>query len=421
VWSLRPRLKFGEVIVQHVRKRVSRRRFLKAAALATGALAAPANGAETVQLPFENGERLLVEYPQKRPLLRLTARPPQLETPFAVFDQGAITPNDAFFVRYHLTLSPPPAEQLTPDKFRVAVRGSVNTPLDLSIEDLQKFEPVEVVAVNQCSGNSRGFAQPRVPGGQSGHGMMGNARWKGVPLKAVLARAGLQRKAREVVFNGADAPVLEQTPDYVKSLALDHANDGEVLLAWEMNGEALPWLNGYPLRLIVPGYYGTYWVKHVNDINVADEPFNGYWMNPAYRLPDNECHCVPPGTRPEKTIPILRYNVRSFITNLAEGDQIKAGAPAQARGIAFDGGHGIRTVLFSCDDGKSWSEAELGQDLGRYSFRTWQTRFTPAKAGPAILKVRAINRIGQSQPDQTLWNPAGYMRNVVETVKVSVV
>lgn len=399
--------------------RISRRRFISSTLLATAAARALAQESET--LPFENGERPLVKYPQKRPLLRLTARPPQLETPFTVFDESVLTPNDAFFVRYHLTLSPPAAEQLSPERFRLQIRGAVESPLTLSMDELKKFDAVEVVAVNQCSGNSRGFAQPRVPGGQSGNGMMGNARWKGVPLKAVLAKAGLKAAAKEVVFNGMDAPVLPQTPDFLKSLPVDHATDGEVMLAWEMNGEPLPWLNGYPLRLVVPGHYGTYWVKHLNDIEVVTEPFNGYWMNPAYRIPDNTCACVEPGTKPDKTVPIKRYNVRSFISSVQNGSELKAGAVMRVRGFAFDGGYGIKTVLFSSDDGKSWREAELGKDLGKYSFREWTTELRPENKGTDTLKVRAINRIGQSQPDDALWNPAGYMRNVVEAVQVKVV
>ena len=143
-----------------------------------GAVALKASGEdEVVTLPFDNGDRPLVHYPQKRPLLRLTTRPPQLETPFTIFNEGVLTPNDAFFVRYHLPLSPPAKVELMPEKFRLAVRGKVNTPLSLSVAELKsQFEPVELVAVNQCSGNSRGFSLPRVPGGQSGHGNMGNAR-----------------------------------------------------------------------------------------------------------------------------------------------------------------------------------------------------------------------------------------------------
>ena len=120
---------------------------------------------------------------------------------------------------------------------------------------------------------------------------MGNARWRGVPLKAVLDRAGVQAGSRQVTFNGLDEPVLPDTPDFVKALDLDHARDGEVMIAYAMNGQDLPWLNGFPVRLVVPGYYGTYWVKHLNEITVIDHAFDGYWMASAYRMPDNDCAC----------------------------------------------------------------------------------------------------------------------------------
>jgi sulfite dehydrogenase len=399
----------------------SRRQFIRHSAYVAASLAVlrATRSEDTVKLPFENGERPLVKYPQKRPLIRHTSRPPQLETPFAVFNEGTITPNDAFFVRYHLTLSPP--NSIDPDAYKVQLRGALNTPSALTLADLRQFEQVEVVAVNQCSGNSRGFFNPRVPGGQLGHGAMGNGRWRGVRLADVLKKAGIKAGARSVTFNGLDAPLIPKTPDFVKALDIDQALDGEVLLASEMNGEPLPVLNGFPLRLVVPGYYGTYWVKHLSDIEILTEPYAGYWMNPAYRIPDNACACVEPGATPQKSIPIARFNVRSFITSLTENDRLNLGEERSVKGIAFDGGYGIREVLFSSDGGHNWEEANLGEDLGRYSFRPWSVRFKPAKKGEHKLMVKATNRIGQSQPREPLWNPAGYMRNVIETVKVEVV
>jgi hypothetical protein len=180
-------------------------------------------------------------------------------------------------------------------------------------------------------------------------------------------------------------------------------------------------LNGFPLRLIVPGYYGTYWVKHVSDIQVLETEFDGFWMSKAYRIPDNACACVEPGAAPAKTIPINRMNVRSFITNLTEGQRVPAGKETLVRGIAFDGGYGIADVALSADGGRTWRAARLGKDLGRYSFREWTAPFSPRNAGPYELKVRAVNRIGQSQPMVPLWNPAGYMRNAVETTRVTAV
>ncbi|WP_315757766.1 MULTISPECIES: molybdopterin-dependent oxidoreductase [unclassified Bradyrhizobium] len=369
---------------------------------------------ETVTLPFANGERPLVKYPQKRPMIGLTSRPPQLETPFGVFNDGVITPNNAFFVRYHLAGLP---YDLDPDKFTLAIRGKVDKPLKLSLKDIRKMKATEIVAVNQCSGNSRGFFEPRVAGGQLGNGAMGNARWRGVPLKTVLDMAGVQAGARQVTFGGMDGPVIDKTPDFVKALDLDHAMDGEVMLAYGMNGEDLPFLNGFPLRLIVPGYYGTYWVKHLNEITVIDNVFDGFWMKSAYRIPDTPNNAVEPGTTPKATIPINRFTVRSFITSLADGAKLKAGR-AMLRGLAFDGGTGIKQVAVSTDGGKTWTDAKLGKDLGKYSFREWKLPVKLA-AGAHDLKVRATSNSGETQPETPRWNPAGYLRNVVETVRVT--
>ena len=396
---------------------LDRRELMKRAgmtALATGFGSARAFALETVTLPFDNGERPLVNYPQKRPMIGQTSRPPQLETPFRIFNEGPITPNNAFFVRYHLSDLP---FDIDPDKFTLEVKGKVDHPLKLSLQEIRKLKAVELVAVNQCSGNSRGFFNPRVAGGQLGNGAMGNARWRGVPLKTVLDMAGVQTGAKQVTFNGMDGPVSDRTPDFVKALDVDHARDGEVMLAYGMNGEELPFLNGFPLRLVVPGYYGTYWVKHLNEITVIDTVFDGFWMKSAYRIPDTPCNCVEPGTTPAATIPINRLNVRSFITSLSDGAKVKPGR-IRLKGIAFDGGKGIKEVAVSTDGGKNWTPAKLGRDLGKYSFREWSLAVNLA-AGTHELKVRATNNAGDTQPAEARWNPAGYMRNVIETVRVT--
>lgn len=423
---LPPEYAFSEAPPESALAEVSRRRFLRrAGALSVGAtlagraldVFAAATAPTMVTLPFANGERELVAYPQKRPLIRLTARPPQLETPFEVFNDGLITPNDAFFVRYHLAGIP---TDIDPAKHRIRVGGSVSKPLDISLASLKKDfgQPVEIVAVHQCSGNSRGFFEPRVAGGQIANGAMGNARWRGIPLKRILERAGVSPNAKQVTFEGLDRPIVPATPEFVKALDLDHAMDGEVMIAFAMNGQDLPMLNGFPVRLVVPGYYGTYWVKHLADINVIDKVFDGFWMATAYRIPDNDCNCVEPGKAPEKTKPIGRFTVRSFITSHADGQQVAAGKAMRVRGIAFDGGEGIRDVQFSTDGGQTWHAAKLGQELSKYSFREWTANFTPPQAGEYVLKVRATNRAGVTQPLQSLWNPAGYLRNGVESVRV---
>ncbi|HTV40785.1 MAG TPA: molybdopterin-dependent oxidoreductase [Candidatus Sulfotelmatobacter sp.] len=401
---------------------LSRRGFLRSALLAgAGGVLVPWSSLadETIMMPFANGERRLVTYPQKKPLILLTSRPPQLETPFSVFNKGILTPNDEFFVRYHLAGIP---TSIDTDKFRVDVKGSVHSPLSLSLKDLKtQFEQVDLVAVIQCSGNGRAFFQPRVPGGQSGNGTMGNARWKGVRLADILNKAGVGAEAQQVSFRGLDKPVLDTTPAFGKALDIDHAMDGEVMVAYEMNGEDLPMLNGFPLRLVVPGCYGTYWVKQVHEITVLDQHFASFWMDTAYRVPDNDCECVPPGSPAGKTRPIGRYDVRSFITSLADGEKITVGKPVRVRGIAFDGGAGIETVEFSSDGGSTWTETTLGKDYGNYSFREWTFHFTPRTAGDYSLQCCAVNHKGETQPREPRWNPSGYMRNVIETVRVSAV
>ena len=385
----------------------------------TGALAAgfgPLQAlADTVTMPFGNGERPLVKYPQKRLMIGLTSRPPQLETPFSVFNDGAITANDAFFVRYHLAGIP---LEIDPETHVIEVKGKVDKPLKLKVSDIRRLPSVEIVAVNQCSGNSRGFVEPRVPGGQSGNGAMGNARWRGTPLKAVLDLAGVQAGAKQVTFNGLDTPIVDKTPDFVKALNIDHARDGEVMIAYQMNGQDIPFLNGYPVKLVVPGYYGTYWVKHLSEITVIDTEFDGFWMKGAYRIPDTDNGAIEPGTAPKSTVPINRFNVRSFLTSRVNGDKLKAGAETVLKGIAFDGGKGIKEVVVSTDGGKSWKPAKLGTDLGKYSFREWTLPVTLA-AGSYEIKVRATSNDGKTQPMDPQWNPAGYMRNVVETTRVT--
>jgi len=374
-----------------------------------------------IEQPFGNGTRQLVSgYPGKRPMIRLTTRPPQLETPFSAFDEGVLTPNDAFYVRYHGAPFPAAVDA---NAFRLSIGGNVARSLTLSLSDLKtKFPIREIVAVCECSGNGRGFSQPRVKGGQYANGAMGNARWTGVRLKDVLNAAGVRAGSVQISMNGLDAP-SEDGPDFVKALNMTQVMDDneEVMLAFQMNGADLPLLNGFPLRVVVPGYYATYWVKHINKISVLKTPLDNFYMSTAYRIPDNACACVPPGEKPASTVPINRLNVRSFFTSISDGSEVLAGYPTTIKGIAFDGGSGIRSVQVSEDDGLNWTDAKLSPSLGRYSFQEWTHNFIPTQAGQYKLKVRAISNNLETQPEVAPWNPSGYMRNVVEAISVNVV
>jgi len=342
-------------------------------------------------------------------------RPPLLETPFEVFDKGTLTPNDQFYVRWHWAVIPTSIET---DKFSLAVRGHVNQPLSLSLRDILELPRVEMIAVNQCSGNSRGLFEPRVAGGEWANGAMGNALWTGVRLKDLLDKAGIKPGAVQVRFKGMDEPVVSDAPHFMKSLDIEHARDGEVMIAYAMNGEQLPLLNGFPLRLIVPGWYATYWVKMLNDIEVLDQPDTNYWTKVAYTIPDTPHASIEPGQPNVRMIPINRMVPRSFVTNLASGSSVKAAIPVTFRGIAFGGDCGVAKVDVSIDRGKTWRQTQLGQDEGKYGFRKWETQLTLPAAGQYSFQVRCTNSNGVPQPDAPNWNPAGFMRNVIESTPI---
>src|SRR5262245_46583275 len=405
-------------LMEHLSRREAAKRIARLGAiLAAGGLAAPRRVALAQDDPVLAG-RPLVRYPEKTDLILLTSRPPQLEPPMKYFDR-AITPNEAFFVRYHVFPIPLEVDLAT---WRLRITGRVDRPLELSLDDLKtRFPRAAVTAVNQCSGNSRGRFSPRVLGGQWGDGAMGNAEWVGARLKDILTAAGVRQGAVQATFDGLDKPAFPSVPDFVKSLDITRImDDPDILVAYQMNGAPLPMLNGYPARLVVPGWYATYWVKNLSEIEVVDQMFEKFWMKPAYRIPDNACGCAQPGSAVARTVPITRMTVRSFIASPTPGTRVPRGRPVTLKGIAFDGGYGIQEVQVSADRGTSWRRADLGGDLGRYSFREWSAAWTPSQAGPARVMVRAFNRIGESQGREPLWNPAGYLRNVIEHIDLQV-
>ncbi len=392
----------------------TRRHFLKTAGVLT---AMTALGEIPGELLAALDERKLVKFPEKTDMILLTARPPQLETPYKYFKE-LITPNEALFVRWHISNVPTSVDL---NEWRLKVGGNTEKELQVSMDDLKsKFEKVTYTAVLQCAGNGRSFFDPRVAGGQWKNGAMGNTTWTGARLKDILTSAGVKPGSVEVTFNGLDSGPLPTVPDFVKSLKLEKAMEEDIIVAYEMNGKPLLMLNGFPARLVVPGWYGTYWVKSLSEITVVTEQFNKFWMNPAYRIPDTPCGCVSPGAKPEKTIPINRMTTRSLIVEPEAGTKLKANKPVTISGIAFSSGYNIKDVVVSVDGGKTWSKATLGKDLGKYSWMQWTYTWKPAKRGAYTLMAKATSSVGESQPFEGLWNPAGYLWNKVEPVEVSV-
>ncbi len=398
---------------------VTRRRLLATGMGGLGFLATPAFAQTMVDLHVPGGPStrpITTAFPQKGPMILQRTSSPWLETPFEVFDKGVFTPNDQHFVSWHWADFP---SDIDVGSFRVTVRGHVDRTLSLSVNDiLHSFPRIELAAVNQCAGNSRIFMQPRVAGAQWANGGMSNALWTGVRLKDVLDQAGVKAGAVQVRFGGLDKPPLPGAPKFLKSLAIDHARDGEVMIAFGMNGEQLPLLNGFPLKLVVPGWCGVYWIKMLNDIEVLDKPDTNYWTTTGYRKPDTPHGTITPGETGMKLVPVTRNVPRSFITNINSGAKLPLDAPVEARGIAFGGDCGVAKVDLSLDGGQNWHPTKLGKDEGKYSFRQWSTQFSLASAGAHRLMIRCTNSKGEAQPSFPIWNPAGYMMNTIEATPV---
>jgi DMSO/TMAO reductase YedYZ molybdopterin-dependent catalytic subunit len=399
---------------------LSRRRLLGAAAIGgMGLLSRPSWAQDTVDLHVPGGpsvRTMSTAYPEKGRMMVQRTSPPWLETPFDVFDKGVFTPNDRHYVSWHWADFP---TQFDLDKYRLTVHGQVNQTLSLSLDDILHGLPrFEIAAVSQCTGNGRMEMQPRVAGAQWYKGSMSNALWTGVRLKDVLDKAGVKADATVVRFAGVEDAVIPGAPKFMKSITVDHARDGEVMIAFGMNGQQIPVLNGFPLKLVIPGWVGTYWIKMLNDIEVLNHPDDNYWTTTAYRIPNVPHGNVKPGSTDFQLVPITTNRPRSFITNIKDGDTMKLGAPALVRGIAFGGATGVARVDLSIDGGKTWQPTQLGKDEGKYGFRQWSTTLTLASAGAQSLMVRCTNTDGEAQPDFPIWNPGGYMYNTIETTHV---
>jgi DMSO/TMAO reductase YedYZ molybdopterin-dependent catalytic subunit len=344
---------------------------LTGGALAAGGLGTVSRAARAAEKSFLPRElsagvyetATLEALPGKKPLIKLSYRPPNYETPVSDFT-SEFTPNESFFVRYHLAGIP---EQIDAAQWKLKVGGEgVAKPLELSLSELRSsFEAVEIAAVCHCSGYRRGFSEPHVAGLQWGLGAVGNALWKGVRLKDVLDRASVRRETLEIVVKGADSPVLDKTPDFVKSILVDKALDDNTLIAYEMNGAPLPLYNGFPIRLIVPGCTATYWMKHLNTIEAATNPFAGFWVKSAYRIPRGKFpiiqHFLTQMTVADE--PIIEMLVNSLITAPQDGHTMRVAETAEVRGLAWDGGYGIRHVEMSVDGGQVLARGRARQGL----------------------------------------------------------
>ena len=354
-------------------------------------------------------------------MLVVNSRPYDWSTPLDELAPTLFTPNRTFFIRSHM--GPPPSIDV--HAWRLVVDGLVEQPLHLSLDELRAMEKVEVPAVLQCSGNGRyfygeAFASASHPAGaQWTYGGVGNARWGGVRVRDILSRARLRPSARYATNSGLDNPLLPTTPKFVRGIELEKLFDPDTIFAYEMNGEPLPYEHGYPVRLIVPGWAGDHCVKWFTRMTIAQTLTTAFWTSVGYRYP-NRLGQPGKGVPPHDEHPVTALNVKSLVTAPLSTTPLRAGTPANVRGVAWSGdGAQVTRVEVSVDDGRTWRDAELGTSPGRYSWRTFTHRWTPSP-GTAHILARAYDDRGAVQPRVSPWNPGGYLWNAVQRVDVEV-
>ena len=337
------------------------------------------------------------------------ADPLNCETSIPSLIGGVVMPNAHFYVRNHFQI---PA--LDPATWRLSVGGLVDRPLSLSLRDLTNMRSHTLVVTLECAGNARAFLDPPAEGEQWGLGAVSTAEWTGVPLVEVLDRAGVKSSAREVVFRGADHGTLPgnaETISFERSLTLDDARDSEALLAYAMNGEPLPIQHGYPMRVIVPGWYAVTSVKWLTHIEAVDE-FTGHYQTGSYFYEAERDGAL-------ARDPVTLQRVRALITEPKSDDVIDAGEVA-IRGVTWSGAAPIERVDVRVGDG-DWQETRLVGQRYRHSWQWWELLTRIDEPGAMTIRARATDLAGRKQPSEPEWNRLGYGNNAVHEVPVRVV
>jgi sulfite oxidase len=385
---------------------ISRRDFLKrvsgavAAAGAISPLLTWATDDSSLQIPGEEG------------LIVRSSRFLDLETP-PEFLTSWITPVPHFFVRNHMH----EPSTLDPDSWRLTVAGEVEKPLTLSLADLSKLEKHTVTNTLECAGNGRGFQQPHVPGVQWQKGGVGNARFSGSRLRDLLQRAGLKPTAKHVMFHGLDE-VPGKVPPFIRSIPIEKATDGDTLIATSMNDAPLSKHHGFPARSLVPGWIGAASCKWLSEIKVLDKEFDGNFMKPGYRFPNQPGKPGDP-VNPDDMHVITALNVKSVIATPADGSTLKSRS-IRIQGFAWAGEADIARVEISTDSGATWKPAQLGREQSKYAWRLWTYTWKAPKARDYTLMARATDNRGRTQPETAVWNPSGYLYNAIDQVKIHV-
>jgi sulfite oxidase len=348
----------------------------------------------------------------KEKLLVRSIRPPDFETPVALLD-SYITPIEHFYVRSHL---PVPA-QLDAATWSLKVGGEVNSPVSLSLDEIKKLPAVTVTMTLECAGNGRAFFDPSVAGIQWEKGAVGTARFTGARMADVLKRVGVKTTARNVEMHPADRP-LGTMPAFVRQVPMAKAMHPDTLLAYDMNGQPIPAVHGFPLRAIIPGWEGAYSVKWLTTLNVLDKDSDSFWVATGYRYPTKR---VAPGAAVDAKdmAPLYGLVVKSLITKPAAGASVPAGKVAVG-GFAWAGENDITRVDVSIDNGATWQAARLSGEQAKYSWRRFEYEFAAAKPESILILSRATDSKGNIQPAVSQWNPSGYLWNQYDSVRIDI-
>lgn len=344
-------------------------------------------------------------------LIVRSLRPEDLETPVSLLN-SYLTPAELFYVRHHAY-----APTVNEKDWKLTIDGEVDKPYTLTLDELKKFPRATVTVTLECAGNGRAFYDPPVAGIQWERGAVGTARWTGARLADVLKRAGVKATGKYVALDGADKAVGKQ-PEFIRNLPLEKAMHVDTILAYEMNGQPLPVLHGFPLRAVASGWEGAYAVKWLQHIQVIPQEHEGFFVKTAYRYPNRR---VAPGeaVAAQDMEPVKGLVVKSFLNAPLEGTKHKAG-PVRVSGFAWAGESFITKVEVSMDNGSTWQLAKLGKEREKYAWQSFDHTFNITKPGSYLLMARATDDKGNMQPVAPQWNPSGYLWNVIDKVRIHV-
>jgi len=357
-------------------------------------------------------EEQSVYIPGKEGMIVRSARFLDLEMPPEFFNAW-ITPLPHFFVRNHMS----EPGTLDAESWRLSIGGEVETPLALSLRDLQAMIWHSVTNTLECAGNGRAFQQPHVPGIQWAKGAVGNARFSGPRLRDALQRAGVKSTGKHVMFRGLDE-VPGKVPPFIRSIPIEKALDGDTLIATHMNDAPLSKHHGFPARALVPGWIGAASCKWLSEIKVLDKEFDGNFMKPGYRMPNRPIRPGDPLNVDDSHV-VTTLNVKSLISTPLDGSIVKS-RTLQIQGAAWAGEADIVKVEVSTDVGSSWHPAELSHQRAKYAWRLWRYQWKSTKAGDYTIMSRASDDQGRVQPATAEWNPSGYLYNAIDHIQVHV-